>query len=103
MQHGCMEVGGAATIDHGPVAEVVSRAVRLPAPDAAAGQPDAEPIRMMVAAVVVLRAWRPAELAAPEYQRRVQQAALLQVREQAGDGQVRLLAAASGLERVVVV
>ena len=59
----------------------------MPRLDAAAGQPDGEAARMMVAAVVVggqlaLAVDGPAELAAPDDQRVVEQAALLQVRDQ---------------------
>ena len=64
------------------VAEVVGFAERHARLDAAAGQPDGEAARMMVAAVVgrrelALAVDRAAEFAAPDDQRVVQQAALL--------------------------
>ena len=54
---------------------------------AAARHPNAETARVMVAAEVVgadlaLAVRRPAELAAPDHQRRIEQAALLEVRHQ---------------------
>ena len=66
------------------VAVVVGLAVGDAGLHAAAGQPDGEAARMMVAAVVVgrelaLAVDRAAELAAPDDQRVVEQAALLQV------------------------
>ena len=71
------------------VAEVVGLAVGDAGLDAAAGQPDGEAARVVVAAVVVggqraLAVDRPAELAAPDDQRVVEQAALLQVGDQGG-------------------
>ena len=79
------------------VAEVVGLAVDDAALDAAAGQPHAEVARVMVAAVVVLgqRALRvdgAAELAAPDDQRVVEQAALLEVDHQRGGGLVGVVA-----------
>src|SRR5713226_5690096 len=61
--------------------------------DAAAGKPDAEAVGMMITAVATLRTRRPAELAAPEDERRIEQAALGEIGEQAGDGEVGLVAA----------
>src|SRR5207253_1899848 len=49
-----------------------------------AGQPDAEAERVVIAAIRALGHRRPAELAGPDNQRRVQQAARLEVLEQAG-------------------
>ena len=73
----------------GVEAELVGGAVDDAALDAAAGQPGAEALRMMVAAVA-LGAGRAAELGAPDDERVVEQAALLEVLEQAGDRQVDL-------------
>ena len=71
------------TSSHGAVAEFVGRAVGDAALDAAAGQPDREALDVMVAAVA-LGHRRPAELAAPDHQRLVEHAALLQVLDQRG-------------------
>src|SRR5439155_20001188 len=90
---GCMQVGGAASVQRRPVAEVVRGTVYLPALDPAARQPDAEAVGVMIAPVLALGARRPAEFAAPEDERRFQQAALPQIRQQARHGQVSLLAA----------
>src|SRR2546422_899598 len=75
-------------VDH-VVAKLVRLAVRVAAPDAGAREPDGEAARMMVAAVVVggqrsLTVDRAAELAAPDDERVVEQAALFEVREQGG-------------------
>src|SRR5439155_21571832 len=94
---------GAAPVHRSPVAEVVGGAVGLPAADAAARQPDAEAVGVVVAAVLALGARRAAELAAPEYQRAVQQAAPLQVGPQPGDRPVGLQAAVARAGGVVVV
>src|SRR5713226_4973272 len=56
---------------------------------------------MMITAVATLRARRPAELAAPEDERRIEQAALGEVGEQAGDGEVGLIATTSRQSNVV--
>ena len=71
------------------VAEVVRRAVGHSALDAAAGHPDGETARMMIATVIVgrqlaLAIHGAAELTAPNDQRVVQQAALLQILHQRG-------------------
>ena len=58
--------------------------------DAAAGHPDGEAERMMVAAVGAFGAGRAAELGGPHDERFVEQAALLEVVEQAGDRLVDL-------------
>src|SRR5204862_2355 len=65
------------------------RAVHDAALDAAAGEPGAETLRMMVAAIA-LRARRAAELCAPDHQGLVQHAALFQVPNEAGDRQIDL-------------
>ena len=71
------------------VAEVVGLAVRDAGLDAAAGHPHGEAARMMIAAVVVVRQLAlavdgAAEFAAPDDQRVVEQAALLQILDQRG-------------------
>ena len=73
------------------VAVVVGAAVGEAGLDAAAGEPDREAARMMVAAVVgrgerALRVRRAAELAAPDDERVVEHAALLEVDDQRGGG-----------------
>ena len=57
----------------------------MPGLDAAAGHPHGEAVGVVVAAVAFLRHRRAAELAAPDDQGLVEQAAALQVLEQAGD------------------
>ena len=79
------------------VAEVVGLAVDDAGLDAAAGQPDGEAAAVVIAAVVVvavraLAVDGAAELAAPDDQRVVEQAALLQVLDQGGGGLVGVLA-----------
>ena len=71
----------------GGAAEFVGLADADAALDAAAGQPHGEAVGVVVAAgaLGVLGGRLPAELAAPDDQRLVEQAALLQVLEQAGD------------------
>ena len=79
-------------VDGGLVADLVGRAVADAALDAAAGHPDGEAVRIVVAAglLACLRDRQPAELAAPDHQRLVEQAALVEVRQQAGDRLVGL-------------
>ena len=82
------------------VAHVIGFAVGEAAFHAAAGHPGAEAFGLMFAAVFVDRSRaaevlaprRAAELAGPEHQRVFEQAALLQVLEQRGDGLIGLLA-----------
>ena len=74
-------------IFHHIVAEVVSLAVDNPRLDAGARHPEREALGMVVAAVVVagelaLAIDGPAELAAPDHQRVVEQPALLEVGDQ---------------------
>ena len=74
-------------------AELVGLAERDARLDAAAGQPHGEGVGVMVAAVVAaLHHRRAAELAAPDDQRVVEQAALLQVLDERGAGLVGVLA-----------
>ena len=86
------------------VAEIVGLADRLTAFDAAAGHPDREAARMVVAAVVVggqfpLGVDSAAEFAAPDDQRVLEQAALLQVLNQGGGGLIGVAALACDLLR----
>ena len=74
------------------VADLVGLAVVDAALHAAAGQPGGEAVRVVVAARLVagLGDRQPAELAPPDHQRLVEQPALLQVGQQAGDRPVGL-------------
>src|SRR5437868_6597137 len=75
----------------GAVADFVGGAVLGAALDAGAGEPDGEGVRVVVAAgAAALDQGEPAEFAAPDDQRFVQQAAAFQVREQSGDRHVGL-------------
>ena len=85
VQHRRVQVVDLDLVLDGVVAVLVGRAVDRAALDAAAGQPDGEAERVVVAAVGALGERRPAELAAPDDQRLVEQAAGLQVLQQAGD------------------
>ncbi len=74
----------------------------MPGLDAAAGQPDGEAAGMMVAAVVggrqlALAVDGPAEFAAPDDQRVVEQAALLEVRDEGGRRLIGVAALAGDL------
>src|SRR4051812_35535160 len=83
MEHRRVQFGHAATIDRGAVAKVVGSAVDLAALDAAACEPDAEAIGMMIATVAVLCPRRSPELAAPDDERRIEQTALGEIGQQA--------------------
>ena len=90
------------------VAEVVGRAVDQTRLDAAAGHPHREAARMVIAAVVgrgqlALRIAGAAELAAPDHQRVVEQAALLQIGDQRGARLIGLAALPLMPRRQVVV
>jgi hypothetical protein len=74
----------------GVPAVVVGGAVAMARLDAAAGEPHRDPVRVVIAAVAALGGRGPAELAAPPHQRVVEQAAALEVAEQAGDGPIDL-------------
>ena len=94
-----MDVDGVAS---DVVAEVVGRAVSDAGLDAAAAQPDREAARMVVAAVIVrgqcaLAIDGPAEFAAPDDQRVVEQAALLEVRDEGGRRLIGIAALAGDL------
>src|SRR5262249_9774522 len=94
-----VEERGVEVVDVDPVrngveAELVGRAERKSRLDAAAGHPHGEGVRVVIPAVIAaaLNHGGPAELAAPEDNRVVQQAALLEVLDQGGTGPVRVLA-----------
>ena len=90
-----VDVGDVVAVLDGVEADLVGRAVDDAALDAAAGHPDREAVDVMVAAVAALRAGRAAELGGEDDERLVEQAALLQVLEQAGDRLVDLARSAS--------
>src|SRR5439155_19826765 len=82
------------------VREIVGRSVSHAAADAATGEPDREAARMMVSAVVVgrqlaLAVNRAPELAAPNDERVVQQAALFQITNQRGGWLIGVFALAT--------
>src|SRR5262249_35005143 len=89
VQDGRVPVGDADRTLGGGVADLVGAAVARAALDPGAGHPDREAARAVVAAGVgrvaagrELRDRQPTELAAPDDQRVLEQAALLEVREQ---------------------
>src|SRR6185436_8665771 len=77
----------------GGVADVVRGADDLAAFDAAAGEPDGVAGGRMVAPLFLAGAFSAgsaAEFSGPEDQRRVEQATLLEIHQQCGDGTIRL-------------
>ena len=98
-------VGHADAVLDGGVAELVGGAVDVPRLDAAAGQPDAEAVLVVVAAVRRSADDRqPAELAAPDDQRLVEQAALFRSCSRPAIGwSVRSQAVAGSASRSAVV
>ena len=76
----------------GLVAEFVGRAVDLAGLEAAAGQEQREGVAVVVAAGATLRDRQAAEFAAPEDDRALQEAALLQVADQRGGRLIHLRA-----------
>ena len=80
-----MQVVDVDLVLDGVPAELVGRAVDDPPLHAAAGQPHREAERVVLAAVGPFGRRRAAELAAPDDERVVEQAAGFQVLEQAGD------------------
>src|SRR5262249_53716927 len=96
VQDGGVQVGDQDAVLDGVIAQLVGRAVGLAALDATTGQPEAEALLVMIAAVAALANGRPAELPPPSHQRRGEQPALLQVLEQGGGRLVGLLAAGAG-------
>src|SRR5262249_3845247 len=89
VEYGGMDVGDVMPVVDGMEAEFVGCAVHDAALNAAAGQPGAEALRMMVAAVG-LRARRAAKLRSPHDDRLVEHPAPLEVVEQSGNRQVDL-------------
>ena len=85
MQNRGMQIVDMDLLIHRVPAEFVGGAVDRPAFHAAAGQPHRETKRMVVPPVALLGHRRPAELAAPDDQRVLEQAARPQVLEKSGD------------------
>ena len=84
MQEGGLEVVDRDHVLHGPVSELVGRAVGITGLESASGQPQREAVAVVVAAVGPLRDREPAELAGPEDDGRVEQPALLEVLDECG-------------------
>src|SRR5688500_17701784 len=90
MKNGRMQIAEVIGILHGAEADVVGGANDLTAFDAASGKPHGEAKIVMIAALAALGLRRTAELAAPEHQRGVEQAAAFQVLEQGGNEPIGL-------------
>src|ERR1041385_4104411 len=73
-------------VSHGFVADLVCCTVDRAAFDSAAGHPDGESVRVMVAALAALSHGRSAEFAAPDYEGFIQHPPALQVLKQPCDG-----------------
>jgi hypothetical protein len=69
VKHRGVQVRGAAPFDQGTIAKIIGGPVNLAARDSPAGQQDAEPIPMMVSAILALGPRGPAKLAFPNDQR----------------------------------
>ena len=110
VQHRGVQVVHADRVFGHVVREVVGRAVADSSPDASARKPDREAPRVVVPAVhlcgeLALAVHGPAEFAAPDHQRLVEQAALLEILHQGRGSLVRLeaLLLQAPRQRVVVV
>ena len=95
VQNCCMNIVDRNGVDGGFPADFVGCAVAGAALDSAAGYPNAEAVWVVVAAFAFFAHGHAAEFAAPDDQRAVEQAALLEVGQQAGDRHVGFLAAGS--------
>ncbi len=77
-------------------AQLIGRSIRLPALDAAARHPDAEPVMVVIAtqlgfaAAIEFDGRRAAEFTATDDQRVIQHAALLQIRQKCGNRLIEL-------------
>src|SRR5579884_56927 len=91
MQHGGMKIMHADRILLRRVAEIVGRSVGKAALDTSTRKQERKTFDVMIAAVAALRHRRAAELSAPNYQRIVEHAALLQVLDQRRRRAVHLL------------
>src|SRR5581483_2152215 len=93
MEDGRVEVGHVVAVLRRVAPDLVRRAVNDPAPDAAAGEPGREPVRVVLPAVRAgLPAGRAAEFRGPDDEGVVEQPAALQVPEEPRDGLVHLRA-----------
>src|SRR4051812_45986258 len=85
MEHGGMDVVAVGGLVGGLVRPFVAGAVAGTPLDATAGEPAGEGVGIVVAAFASLRAWHAAELRGPVDDRLFEQAAGLQILEEAGD------------------
>src|SRR5579871_3276806 len=92
MQDRGMEIMDADALLHGAKAKLIGGADGLAALDSAAGQPHGEPIWIVIASLSALRHRRAAKLATPYHQRRIEQAALLEIGEKRRDGTIHVSA-----------
>src|SRR5579872_5136510 len=76
----------------GVITKLVGRSVRLASFDSAAGQPQTEPLLVMVAAAASLADGRPAEFAPPDDERSLEQAATFEVLKEPRRGLIGLFA-----------
>ena len=108
MQHGRVEVADVHRVANDVVTEVVGLAVARTAFDAAARHPGGETARVMIAAVVLLRQTalrinRASEFAAPNDQRFVEHAPLLEIFQQCVTRPVDVFALAGHTPRDIAV
>ena len=80
-----MDVADVHPVFHGMQAELIGGADHLPALHAASRHPDGKACRVVVATVALLAHRRAAKLSAPDNERFIEQASLLEVGEQARD------------------
>ena len=85
VQHGCMEVVYLGAFVHGLVAPLVSRSVNGARLHSATGQPNREPVLIVIATILPLGEWCAAKFAGPDDQCFIEQAALSKVLEQRSD------------------
>ena len=90
MQHGGVGVGDVVAVLGGVKSQLVGSAVHVSSLDTAARHPDGEGVGVVVSPAGSFSAGGPAELGGPDYQRFIQQAALLEVAQQPGNGFVDL-------------
>src|SRR5713226_1267474 len=86
MKHGGVQIVNLHLVLYNEIAVLVCGTVDRAPFDAAAGQPNGKAKGVMIAAIAALSHGRTAELAAPEDQGLIEQAAGFQVPEQAGNG-----------------
>ena len=85
------EVVDRVDVFHGVIAELIGGPVDRARLHAAAGQPDAKPVWVVVATVGSLRERRPPELAGPDHQRRIEHPPSPEVGDQRCDWLIDLL------------